>query len=219
MAKRISVLVADDHPLFRGALADAVKARPELELVGAAVDGDEALERIRELEPRVAVLDIRMPGLDGTQILNAVIRDEISTRVLFCATETDGDLVYECLAGGAGGYIDKGSGAAEICDAIAAVARGRTVVSECLGSGVLEQIGLRGGGARGSREREKLRLSRRELEVLRLLADGLSTAEIAERLVVEPSTVKSHLQSTYDKLGVSGRGGAVAEGMRRGLIE
>jgi two-component system nitrate/nitrite response regulator NarL len=210
--ERIQVFIADDHPLFRGAVEDAIKSRPDLELVGAADDGRAALEEIRRLAPDVALVDMRMPELDGAQILNAVVRDNISTRLLFLSTHTESSMVYDLIARGAAGYLDKVSSAEEICDAIAAVSRGQTVLSESIEGGVLQQIRLQGG------ERET-KLTERENEVLRLVAEGLTAPEVASRLFVEPSTIKSHLQNIYEKLGVSERAAAVAEAMRRGLLE
>ena len=210
--ERIRVLVADDHPLFREALTAVIRSRPDLELVGTAEDGRQALERIRELEPDVAVVDMRMPEIDGMQLVKAVRRDEGRTQVLLCAASTESRLVYDCMAAGAAGYLDKGSGAQEICEGIVGVSRGRTVLSDRVESGVLGQIRVRAEG-------DAVKLTGRELEVLRLLAEGLSAPAIAERLVVEPSTVKSHLKNLYGKLGVSDRAAAVATGMRLGLVE
>jgi two-component system nitrate/nitrite response regulator NarL len=212
MGERTHVLIADDHPLFRDAVEDAIKDRPDLQLVGTAENGRVALEKIRRLRPDVAVLDMRMPELDGAKVLNAVVRDGIPTRVLFLSTHTESGMVYDLIARGAAGYIDKVSSAEEICNAIAAVSRGQTVLSESLEGGVLQQIRLKGGDP-------DTKLTTRELEVLRLVAEGHSAPEIATRLYIEPSTVKSHLQNVYDKLGVSERAAAVAEGMRRGLVE
>jgi two-component system nitrate/nitrite response regulator NarL len=213
LSARVSVLVADDHPLFRAALVEAVKARPDLELTGVAADGREALDAIRRIQPDVAVLDLTMPELDGDQVLNAMVRDELTTKALFLAAATDPSVVYDLVAAGAGGYLDKGAPAEQICDAIVSVARGKTVISKDVEAGVLQQIRLRGGSKRGPQ------LTPRELEVLRLVADGLSAPKLAERLNVEQSTVKSHLQNIYEKLGVSDRAAAVAEGMRQGLVE
>lgn len=212
MANRIRVLVADDHPLFREAMREVIKSRPNLELVGMAEDGREALDGIRELSPDVALIDLQMPELDGTQVVNAVQRDGLDTRVLLCATSTDSALVYDTMAAGASGYLDKGSSAEEICDAVAAVARGEVVLSGRVEAGVVQQIRLRGA-------RSEVHLTDRELEVLRLLADGLSAPQIAKRLFIEPSTVKTHLKNLYEKLGVSDRAAAVAVSMRQGLVE
>jgi two-component system nitrate/nitrite response regulator NarL len=212
MADRVSVLVAEDHPLFLEAMRQAIKSRPDLELVGVADNGRSALEEIKQLEPEVAVLDMRMPELDGAQVLNAIVRDRLSTRVLFLSSHTESSMVYDMLAKGAAGYLDKRASADQICAAINAVTRGETVLGGEIKSGVLQQIRLRSdeGGTN---------LTAREREVLKLVADGLSAAEVGSQLHIEQSTVKSHLKNIYDKLGVSERAAAVAEGMRRGLLE
>jgi CheY-like chemotaxis protein len=124
---RVKVVVADDHPLFREGIERAVRERPELELVGSAEDGREALDQIREQEPAVAVLDLRLPGLDGLQVLNALTRDGLPTRVLFLSASGDPELVYQAVQGGAAGYFRKEADRQAILDAIMAVSRGRTV--------------------------------------------------------------------------------------------
>jgi two-component system, NarL family, nitrate/nitrite response regulator NarL len=210
---RVSVVVADDHPLFREAIERAVRERPELELVGSAPDGRGALERIRELNPGVAVLDLRLPGLDGLQILNALTRDEIPTRVIFLSATGDAEVVYRALQGGAAGYFRKEADRSAILDAITAVARGRTVIDPALHDVVFDQVRLRGTGT------ERPILTAREREVLTLMAEGLSGPQIAERLIVALPTVKTHQARLYEKLGVSERAAAVAEAMRRGLME
>jgi two-component system, NarL family, nitrate/nitrite response regulator NarL len=210
---RTSVVVADDHPLFREGLERAVRERPELELVAAAADGRDALARIRELAPAVAVLDVRMPGLDAFQILNAVTRDGIATRVLLLSASADPEMVYRALQGGAAGYFRKEADRDAILDAISAVARGGTAIDEVLQTGVFDQIRLRGTGE------ERPILTMRERQVLTLMAEGRSGPEIAELLIVALPTVKTYQARVYEKLGVSERAAAVAEAMRRGLLE
>jgi two-component system, NarL family, nitrate/nitrite response regulator NarL len=210
---RVSVVVADDHPLFREGIERAVRERPELELVGAAADGREALAQIRELSPQVAVLDVRLPELDGLQVLNAVVRDGIDTRVLFLSASGEPEIVYRAVQAGAAGYFRKEADRDAILNGIAAVARGRTAIEPELQVGVFDQIRLRGTGE------ERPILTAREREVLTLMADGLSGPQIAQRLVVAPPTVKTHQARLYEKLGVSDRAAAVAEAMRRGLLE
>ena len=202
---RIRVVVADDHPLFR--------ERPELELVGAAADGRAALGYIRELAPAVAVLDVRMPGLDAFQILNAVTRDGLATRVLLLSASADPELVYRALQGGAAGYFRKEADRNAILDAISAVARGGTAIDPVLQTGIFDQIRLRGTGE------ERPILTTRERQVLTLMAEGRTGPEIAERLIVALPTVKTYQARLYEKLGVSERAAAVAEAMRRGLLE
>ena len=210
---RVSVVVADDHPLFRDGIERAVRERPDLELLGVAADGREALERIRELAPRVAVLDLRLPELDGFQVLNALTRDKLDTRVLMLSASGEPEVVYRAVQAGAAGYFRKEADRDAILDAIAAVGAGRTAVDPELQAGVFDQIRLRGTGE------ERPILTAREREVLTLLAEGLSGPQIAERLIVALPTVKTHQARLYDKLGVSERAAAVAEAMRRGLLE
>jgi two-component system, NarL family, nitrate/nitrite response regulator NarL len=211
--RRVRVVVADDHPLFREAIERAVRQRPELEFVGGAADGRDALRAIRELAPDVAVLDLRMPGLDGIQIINAATRDGLATRVLILSASGDPEVVYQAVQGGAAGYFLKEADRDAILDAIAAVARGQTAIDPALQAGVFDQIRLRGTAD------DRPILTAREREVLALTADGLSGPQIAERLIVALPTVKTHQARLYEKLGVSERAAAVAEAMRRGLLE
>jgi two-component system nitrate/nitrite response regulator NarL len=212
-APRVSVVVADDHPLFREGIERAVRERPALELVGSAQDGRGALEVVRGVEPRVAVIDLRLPGLDGLQILNALTRDGVPTRVLILSASGDPELVFSAVQGGAAGYFRKEADRHTILDAISAVARGRTVIDPALHTGVFDQIRLRGTGE------DRPILTAREKEVLTLMADGLSGPQIAGRLIIALPTVKTHQARLYEKLGVSDRAAAVAEAMRRGLLE
>jgi two-component system, NarL family, nitrate/nitrite response regulator NarL len=212
-ATRVSVVVADDHPLFREGIERAVRERPELELVGSAKNGREALELVREREPAVAVLDLRLPGLDGLQILNAITRDGLTTRVLILSASGDPELVYRAVQGGAAGYFRKEADRHTILDAISAASRGRTVIDPELQAGVYDQIRLRG------TDEDRPILTAREKEGLTLMAEGLSGPQIADRLIVALPTVKTHQARLYEKLGVSERAAAVAEAMRRGLLE
>jgi two-component system nitrate/nitrite response regulator NarL len=213
MPPRVRVVVADDHPLFREGIERAVRERPELELVGSAQDGREALALVRELKPAVAVLDLRLPGLDGIKILNAITRDDLPTRVLMLSASGDPELVYRAVQGGAAGYFRKEADRHTILDAISAAARGDTVVDAALQAGVFDQIRLRG------TDEDRPILTAREQEVLTLMAEGLSGPQIADRLIVALPTVKTHQARLYEKLGVSERAAAVAEAMRRGLLE
>ncbi len=211
-APRVRVFIADDHPVYREGVARAIKARPEFELIGEAEDGREALERIRELGPDVAVLDVQMPGLQGSEVLHAIKRDGVPTRVVLLSAHVDSETVYRAVASGAGAYLSKESSRERICDAVAAVARGEVVLSAEVQAGLASEIQLR--------ERdERPVLTPREHEILALTADGHSAPEIGKQLHLSQSTVKTHLKSLYEKLGVSDRAAAVAESMRRGLLE
>ncbi|MGZ4200834.1 MAG: response regulator transcription factor [Thermoleophilaceae bacterium] len=196
-------MVADDHPLFRGALVDALKRRPDLDLVGEAENGERALEQVRELRPDVILVDARMPAVDGLEVLRSVVREELPTKVLMLSGESAGPIVSEALASGAAGYLVKTASANEIGDAVLAAARGHAVHGHAPG---LDD-------RRGSNP-----LTPRELEVLALAAEGRSGPQIGRELFVSPATIKTHLRNIYDKLGVKDRAAAVAEGMRRGLL-
>ncbi len=209
---RVRVLAADDHPLFREAVVRAIKERPEFELVGEAADGTAALAAIRELAPDVAVLDVKMPGLDGLGVLNAVVRDALPTRVILLSAFLDGTVAFEAIAAGAAAYLSKEAERGRIADTIAAVSRGETVLGPEVQAGLAAEIRVRGA-------RDRPRLSEREREILEHIAAGRSAPQIAELLFLSTATVKSHLQSLYEKLGVSDRAAAVAEAMRRGLLE
>jgi len=208
-----SVLIADDHPLFREAIARVIAGRADLELVAEASDGRAALERIRELEPDVAVIDVRMPELDGSDVLLALREEGLRTNVVFLSAFLDAKTVYDAVAAGAHAYLSKEAETHEIVTAILAAARGETILGPEVQTGLAEQIRLR--------EENDLRprLSDREHEVLKLIAQGMSAPEIAERIHLSTATVKTHLQHLYEKLGVSERAAAVAEGMRRGLVD
>ena len=123
------MLVADDHPIYREGIVRAIKERPDLELIGEAIDGRDALEQIKAVSPAVAVLDIRMPGLDGTQVLAAMRRDGSDTEVLFVSAFMEPELAYRTVASGARGYLSKESSRKEVCEAIVMIARGGTALA------------------------------------------------------------------------------------------
>ena len=209
---RATVFVADDHPVFREGLVRAIRSRQELEFVGEAGDGREALEEIRRLSPSVALLDVKMPGLDGLQIAHALRRDNLVTRVVLLSAHAPSELIYRAIAIGAAAYVSKEASRDEICDTVAAVARGETRLTQEVQADLVEQIQMRAAEARPA-------LSPREREVLVLIAEGLSAPDVGKRLHLSPATVKSHLQNLYEKLGVSDRAAAVARAMRLGLLE
>lgn len=209
---RTTVLVADDHPLYREAVARAVGARADLELVGVAEDGKEALAIIRDRRPAVAVLDVQMPALDGVGVLEAIGRDGLATRVVLLSADLAGETVYAAVAGGVGAYLSKASTGERICEVVAAVARGEVVLPAEVQAGLAAQIQARDGPAAPV-------LTAREGEVLALIADGLSAPAIGARLHLSTATIKTHLHTLYEKLGVSDRAAAVAEAMRRGMLD
>jgi two-component system nitrate/nitrite response regulator NarL len=209
---RVRVVVGDDHPLFRDGVVRALNSSGSIDVVAEADDGVSALALIREHGPQVALLDYRMPGLDGAQVAAAVRRDELPTRVLLISAHDESAIVYSALQEGAAGFISKESSRAELVDAVLNCARGRDVVAPNLAAGLVGEIQRRNTS-------DAPTLSAREREVLVLIAGGQTIPAMAKQMFLAPSTVKTHVQRLYEKLGVSDRGAVVAEAMRRGLLE
>ncbi len=212
MNEKVRVVVGDDHPLFRDGVVRALVASGVVEVVAEADDGLAALALIKEHAPQVALLDYRMPELDGAQVAAAVRRDGLSTRVLLLSAHDESAIVYKALEEGAAGFLPKESTRAEIVAAVLDCAKGRDVLSPTLAAGLAGEVRRRGQTAGPT-------LSAREKEVLDRFAQGQSIPTIAGELFLAPSTVKTHVQRLYEKLGVSDRAAAVAEAMRRGLLE
>ncbi|MFF3159352.1 response regulator [Streptomyces sp. NPDC057910] len=210
--QRIRVLIADDHPVYRHGVCRELEADAGLDVVRVCQDGQEALTAIMDIQPDVAVLDYRMPGLDGAQVALTAAASGSPTRMLILSAFTENGTVYQALRDGACGYLTKEAEPSEIVQAIKACHQGDPVLPPRLAAGLLSEI----------RSRTGLRdphLTEREQEVLKLLASGMSTPGIARAVFLAPSTVKTHIQHVCDKLGVSGRAAAVAEAMRRGILD
>ena len=210
--QKVRVVVADDHPLYREGVVRALVATGQIEVLAEAEDGREALRHIAELKPDVAVLDYKLPELDGLQVTHAIVRDELPTRVLMLSAFTESGIVYKALQTGVAGYLPKEARRQQIADAVLACARGDNVVPPDVAAGLVSEIRLRA-------TNDAPALTERERQVLKSIADGKSLPQIASELYLGVTTVKTHVQHLYEKLGVSDRAAAVAEAMRRGLIE
>lgn len=208
----VRVVVADDHPFFRDGVARGLTQSGRIEVVAAVGDGREALEAIRRDAPDVALVDHEMPDIDGLGVVRAVVRDGLATRVLLLSAHTGSALVFQALQEGAAGYLSKDARRAEIVEAVIDAAHGRTVVPAELAAGLAGEIRMRA-TAQGPV------LSERERQVLQAFARGLSVPQVAAELFIGVSTVKTHTQRLYEKLGVSDRAAAVAVAMRQGLVE
>ncbi|WP_111509802.1 response regulator [Mycobacterium kyogaense] len=212
MSERVSVVVGDDHPMFRDGVVRALQSSGSIEVVAEADDGTAALAAIREHRPQVALLDYRMPGMDGAAVAAAVVRDALPTRVLLISAHDESAIVYRALQDGAAGFLPKESTRSELVNAVLDCAKGRDVVAPSLAAGLAGEIRRRA-------EPDAPALSPREREVLVLIAGGASIPAMAKELFLAPSTVKTHVQRLYEKLGVSDRAAAVAEAMRRKLLD
>ncbi len=209
---KVRVVVGDDHPMFREGVVRALQSSGSIDVVAEADDGTAALSAIREHLPQVALLDYRMPGMDGGEVAGAVQRDALPTRVLLISAHDESAIVYEALQMGAAGFLPKESSRSELVAAVLDCAKGRDIVAPSLAAGLAGEI-------RRRVEPEGPVLSPREREVLGLIAAGSSIPAIAKELFLAPSTVKTHVQRLYEKLGVSERAAAVAEAMRRKLLD
>jgi two-component system nitrate/nitrite response regulator NarL len=208
----VGVVIADDHPIFREGLAHEIRSRQSFQLLGEAADGRQALRLVRELHPHVVVLDLRMPGIAGALVIEAVAQLGARTRSLVLSAFDDRAGIFDAIAAGASGYVLKDADRDVICHAIERVARGEMVLPPGLQHRLLQEVRTRNA-------RQAWQLTKREREILELVAQGHSTPEIGRRLYIEPSTVKTHLERVADKLGVRGRTATVAEALRRGLVD
>ena len=200
-ATTIRVLIADDFPLVLDALAVALRRRPEIELVGTAADGEEALAKARELQPDVVVLDLRMPGMSGLIALTRLSNELPDTRVLLLTACDDPDAVIDAVSAGAAGFLTKQTNGAELAEAVLAVHRGEPVVSASLTAHLVRGL-RRDDGRKGS---VTGRLTEGELNVLRLVADGRTDKQISQTLYISPRTVQSHLTQIRAKVGLRRR--------------
>lgn len=211
-AQKVRVVVGDDHPMFRDGVVRALVGSGSIEVVAEADDGTSALEAIRTHKPAVALLDYRMPGMDGSEVAAAVTRDALPTRVLLLSAHDESAIVYKALQDGAAGFLSKESTRSELVNAVLDCARGRDVIAPALAASLAGEI-------RRRNEPDAPTLSGREREVLVMIARGLSIPAMAKELYLAPSTVKTHVQRLYEKLGVGDRAAAVAEAMRRKLLD
>jgi two-component system, NarL family, nitrate/nitrite response regulator NarL len=212
MIEKVRVVVGDDHPLYRDGVVRALASSDAVEVVAEAHDGATALELIRTHVPHVGVLDWRMPVMDAAQVAAAIRRENLPTRVLVVSAYDDSAIVYRAIQEGVAGFLPKEITRSEIVNAVLDCARGRDVLSPDLAAGLVGEIRRRA-------EPAVPVLTAREHEVLSFLAAGHSIPTIAAELYLAPATVKSHVQRIYDKLGVDKGPAAVAEAMRRGLLQ
>lgn len=208
----IRILLVDDHPVVREGIRGMLSTEPDLDIVGEAGSGPEAVARVAALEPDVVLMDLRMPGGDGVKATERIRADHPTVHVLVLTTyDTDTDIL-RAVEAGATGYLLKDTPRAELADSVRSAARGETVLSGRLAGKLLARV-------RRDPEPEKpATLSPREVEVLRLAADGRTNAAIGRDLGISATTVKTHLMRAYEKLGVGDRTAAVSQAIRRGLL-
>ncbi|WP_232495861.1 response regulator [Novosphingobium kaempferiae] len=202
----IRVLIVDDHPFLRDGIATLIERQPDMAVAGEAGDGSEGIARFAELAPDVVLMDLQMPGISGLEAIEAIRGRSPDARILVLTTYPGDAQVVRCIQAGAAGYLLKNGIRKELLDAIRMVHTGRPALSpeivHDLAAHALDEP-----------------LSDRELEVLRLVAEGHANKEIAWRLDLSIDTIKAHLKRAFEKLGVDDRTHAVTVAIRRGFIE
>lgn len=202
---RIGILIADDHVLVREGLRAVIARQPDMQVVGEAATGDEALRECRDKRPDVLLVDLSMPGMSGHSVAAAVRSQAPPTRIVVLTIHDEEEDIYRALHAGAHGYVVKSAPTDELLAAIRAVHAGKRFISPIAAASLAERI-------------TNDSLSDRELEVLRHIAEGESNKQIAAALHLAPRTIKGHIESMFHKLAVSDRTRALVVAVRRGLI-
>jgi DNA-binding NarL/FixJ family response regulator len=210
----IKVVLGDDHTLVRQGIRRAVEQSEGLEVIGEAATGTDLVRLVKETEPDVVILDIRMPEMDGIEAARHITGDRPETAIVMLTAYDDRHFVVEAVRAGAKGYVLKTRDAEHLLRTVRLVAEGNMVIDPELVVAVADEL-----TAAKENERGTETLTDRELEILQLLAFGFTNKDIGARLFISPDTVKTHLEHIYQKLGASDRTAAVAEAMRRRLIE
>jgi DNA-binding NarL/FixJ family response regulator len=203
----IRVLVADDHPIVRSGIVALLRTAQDVEVVGEASTGLEAVERARETGPDVVLMDLRMPGVNGDEATARILADRPATRVLILTTYETDDSILTAIEAGASGYLLKAAPQDEILAGVRAVARGEVALAPRIAALLVQRV-----------KSPVVGLSPRETQVLRLVAAGRSNPAIAAELFVGEATVKTHLLHIFEKLDVSDRTRAVTRAMELGLL-
>lgn len=204
----ITLVVADDHPIVRGGLVALLGTDPDIDVIGEASDGVEAVEAALRLRPSAVVMDLRMPNLDGVAATIAIKAEWPEAAVIVLTTYDTDEAIVRAVEAGASGYVLKDTPPDDLVDAIRRAAAGETVLSPPVAKRLVERM----------RGPDTSSLSTREIEVLREVAGGNTNAVIADRLHISQATVKTHLLHIYDKLGVSDRAAAVSRAYETGVL-
>lgn len=212
MPEKLRILIADDHPVVRRGLAALIETQADLELVGEAEDGAEAVEKALALRPDVTLLDLVMPRLDGIQAIREIIRQLPKSRILILTSFTEDEKVFPAIKAGAFGYLLKDSSPQDLLKAVRDVHRGQVSLHPTIALKVVRELN-QGSDLPPTQDP----LTARELEVLTLLAKGLSNEEIAARLVISERTVGTHVSNILSKLHLANRTQAALYALREGL--
>lgn len=211
--KRIRIIIADDHAIVREGLRALIEAKPDMELVGEAEDGDAAVALASSLKPDVVLLDLVMPNMDGVEAVREVMRENPQARILVFTSYSDDANVFAAIRAGALGYLLKDSSPQVLIEAIRQVYRGESSLHPAIARKLIDGFRQSPGSPP-----PRMSLTEREVVVLKLIAKGLSNEKIAERLVISERTVSGHVASILDKLHVDNRTQAALYALREGLV-
>jgi DNA-binding NarL/FixJ family response regulator len=214
-ARVIKVLVADDQRLVREGLVNILRLTDGVEVAGAAADGEEAVAMTKKLGPDVVLMDLRMPRLNGVEATRLIKEARPATRVIVLTTYADDQSIFDALEAGARGYLTKDAGPEELKRAIETVHAGHALLDPSVQARVLDRLGKPAPPRHADANPD--RLTAREVEVLRLIARGLSNAEIKAKLFVSEATVKTHINNIFSKIGARDRAHAVTYAYSHGL--
>jgi DNA-binding NarL/FixJ family response regulator len=214
----ITILVVDDEALLRGAFRTMLETEDDLEVIGEGADGREAIEQARLRKPEVVLMDVRMPGMDGIEATRRLLEQGSASRVLILTTFDLDEYVYEAMRAGASGFMLKNSPPDQLAAAIRTVAAGDALLAPTVTRRLIEEFVRRPRVGAGE-ESELSELTERELEVLKLIARGLSNGEIAGQLMVSEATVRTHVNRILSKLGVRDRTQAAVRAYESGLVQ
>lgn len=215
--EKISVLLVDDHAIVREGTRELLEREPDIVVVGEASNGEEAVERVRQATPKVVVMDIAMPGMNGLEATRIIKQSAPQTAVLVFSAYDDDPYVFAVLEAGAAGYLLKNARGVELIQAIRAVSSGESVLHPAVAKKVLARMAAKAKPGEPEQEPKDV-LSERETEVLGLAARGMSNKEIAGALRISPRTVQVHLGNIFSKLQVGSRTEAVILGVKKGWI-
>ena len=213
----IRVVIVDDHPVVRDGLQTLLSAQPDIEVMATAANGVEGCEQVFNWKPDVVLMDLLMPEMDGVQAIRRIKTEAPETHILVLTTYDDDEMIFEGLKAGAEGYLLKDVPIRQLGEAVRTVARGESLLEPVVAAKLLSQF--RELAHRGESITDSNALTPRELEVLRLLAEGETNKGIAERLVITEKTVKTHVTHIYNKLGANNRAEAVAIAFAQGILE
>jgi DNA-binding NarL/FixJ family response regulator len=219
MADAIRVLLVDDHALFRRGLSLVLESEEGIEVVGEGEDGEEAVAKAEELAPDVVLMDVRMPKVDGIAATRRIAEAQPTTKILMLTVSDEETDLYEAIKAGAAGYLLKEISIEEVADAIRAVVQGQTLISPSMASKLIVEFANLAKQSEQRRELPPPRLTEREVEVLRLVAQGMSNRDISGALFISENTVKNHVRNILEKLHLHSRMEAVMYAVRENLLE